>query len=565
MHPKQQLYNLFLAAYVNLHKDLKKEIAFHNGQKAWNEIKQKGQEAIQNEIAQMSTKVKINQPLSSPIQMLWKKQNNSSLLASPVLHAASSLPTTTSASSSPSATSTSLPSTTSTSSLSSTSSETQVATTSSSFATTSSETSRECFKQNSVQNELNAINEQIAALTNLKTTGLWRSENAKELNDLMKKRSKIKQSLNRLKLNQQCQARMRVNRRLRMSRLLDNHPELIQEISSIARPEPGRPNIEDSQPGLLGTILDIANCGVVAADSRRRTDAVQSCLTLDSLKEQLNNRGYELSRTATYYRLLPKCSRSIDGQRHVHTVPVRIRRPENSLHKYHDDTKFAQSSIRDIKQIAYTLGNQAVFYLSQDDKCRIPMGIPAAHKQAPLIMSMKIQIKLPDHDFAVGTKHKLIPSIYGACLINEERVTYSGPTFAAIRSGKHDHSSALGHAKDFDTLIQLPEFEKAALIDGNVKPVVIISVDGGPDENPRYPKTIYAATALFKKYDLDALFVATNAPGRSAFNEVERRMAPLSHELSGLILPHDYYGNHLDESGRTTDPQLELQNFKRAN
>ena len=108
--------------------------------------------------------------------------------------------------------------------------------------------------------------------------------------------------------------------------------------------------------------------------------------------------------------MLPKNYRAIDGQRHVHTVPVRIRRPENSLHKYHNDTKFVQSTIRDLKQIACTLGNETVFYLSQDDKCRIPMGIPAAHKQAPLLMSMKIQIKLPDHDFVVGTKHKLIPS-----------------------------------------------------------------------------------------------------------------------------------------------------------
>ncbi len=80
------------------------------------------------------------------------------------------------------------------------------------------------------------------------------------------------------------------------------------------------------------------------------------------------------------------------------------------MHKYHDDTKFAQSIIRDFKKIPCTLGNEAVFYLSQDDKCRIPIGIPAAHKQAPLIMSMKIQIKLPDHDFVIGTKHKLIPS-----------------------------------------------------------------------------------------------------------------------------------------------------------
>ncbi|CAM4900938.1 unnamed protein product, partial [Rotaria socialis] len=129
--------------------------------------------------------------------------------------------------------------------------------------------------------------------------------------------------------------------------------------------------------------------------------------------------------------------------------------------------------------IAYTLGNEVVFYLSQDDKCRIPLGISAAHKQAPFIMSMKIQIKLPDHDFVIATKHKLIPSVYGACIINDERVSYSGPTFAAIRSGKHDHSSAMAHANDFDTLVQLPKFEIVTLSNGTVKPVVILSVDGG--------------------------------------------------------------------------------------
>ncbi|CAF4527992.1 unnamed protein product [Rotaria sp. Silwood2] len=63
---------------------------------------------------------------------------------------------------------------------------------------------------------------------------------------------------------------------------------------------------------LSGAIVNIANCVVVAADNRRRTDAIQSCLTLDSLKEQLDIRGYQLSRTATYYRLLPKNSRTID-------------------------------------------------------------------------------------------------------------------------------------------------------------------------------------------------------------------------------------------------------------
>lgn len=89
-------------------------------------------------------------------------------------------------------------------------------------------------------------------------------------------------------------------------------------------------------------------------------------------------------------------------------------------------------------------------------------------------------------------------------------------------------------------------------------------MDGGPDENPRYQKVIETAIHHFKKQNFDAVFVATNAPGRSSFNRVERRMAPLSRELAGLILQHDHYGSHLDNSGKTTDAELEKKNFEHA-
>ena len=69
------------------------------------------------------------------------------------------------------------------------------------------------------------------------------------------------------------------------------------------------------------------------------------------------------------------------------------------------------------------------------------------------------------------------------------------------------------------------------------KPVIIVVVDGGPDENPHFMKTISVAIHNFKIMNLDALFVCTNAPKHSAFNRVERRMAPLSRELAGLISP----------------------------
>lgn len=195
----------------------------------------------------------------------------------------------------------------------------------------------------------------------------------------------------------------------------------------------------------------------------------------------------------------------------------------------------------------------------------------AAQKQSPAIMHLEYRILLPDHDWVVAERHKLIPSVYAAMRIDNngmgkpDSVTYSGPTYIAIRSGKHSSSTALTHQLDFNHLLKLEEFKNLALTnDGKVKPVVIFSVDGGPDENPRYPKVISCAIKHFKENDLDAVFIATNAPGRSAFNRVERRMAPLSHCLSGVVLPHDTFGNHLDGKVKTTDCDLEMKNFANA-
>ena len=56
----------------------------------------------------------------------------------------------------------------------------------------------------------------------------------------------------------------------------------------------------------------------------------------------------------------------------------------------------------------------------------------------------------------------------------------------------------------------------------------------------------------------------TYAPGLSAYNYVERRMAPLSKALAGVVLDHDACGIHLDDSGRTIDVELKKENFRVA-
>jgi hypothetical protein len=41
-------------------------------------------------------------------------------------------------------------------------------------------------------------------------------------------------------------------------------------------------------------------------------------------------------------------------------------------------------------------------------------------------------------------------------------------------------------------------------------------------------------------------------------------MAPLSHDLAGLILPYDHFGSHLNDSGVTVNVELEKINFRKA-
>ena len=79
-----------------------------------------------------------------------------------------------------------------------------------------------------------------------------------------------------------------------------------------------------------------------------------------------------------------------------------------------------------------------------------------------------------------------------------------------------------------------------------------------------FSDTIASAIQRFKKHNLDAIFLVTNAPGRSAFNRVERRMAPLSAHLSGVLLNHDTFDNHLNNQGKTVDTDLEKKNFEAA-
>ena len=141
--------------------------------------------------------------------------------------------------------------------------------------------------------------------------------------------------------------------------------------------------------------------------------------TLDDLLSELKNIGFLISRSATYLRLLPGRGNTSEGYQHVQTVPVKLIRPENNLPKKNKDRMFAKSYMDNLINVCKFFGPQSVLFLSNDDKAGVLLGLAAASLQAPILMHMEYEVRLPDHNFLVGSRHVLIPSVYGVCEIKE--------------------------------------------------------------------------------------------------------------------------------------------------
>ena len=123
-------------------------------------------------------------------------------------------------------------------------------------------------------------------------------------------------------------------------------------------PPPGKLPQYDVEE-LIATIVRIAISGS-AAHERRRNEVARSVKTLDDLTDALQEDGFNLSRSGVYLHLLPRYARSKEGKRHVTTAPVKLVRAQNDQHANHEATKFAQSTIHAMEEIAGILGPQQV-------------------------------------------------------------------------------------------------------------------------------------------------------------------------------------------------------------
>ena len=246
--------------------------------------------------------------------------------------------------------------------------------------------------------------------------------------------------------------------------------------------------------------------------------------------------------------------------------PVKLCRASNDKRSKNPDRWLAAKSMEHVEEFASLFRPTVSAFIGQDDKAHVPIGITAANKQAPLLMNVKYEVKLPDHDFVIATRHKLTPTLIELSEIKDppiadgKAVGYSEPTFIQVKSLKHTQSNAPVHIEAFDEVLKTEEMCRMA--DGSTKTILILTRDG--HDGARFPSTRNTLFNIFKEHDLDFPFFACNASGLSVYHFIERRMAPLSAALEGVVLPHDYFGSHLDAPGNTNDVELEKKNFQKS-
>lgn len=120
-----------------------------------------------------------------------------------------------------------------------------------------------------------------------------------------------------------------------------------------------------------------------------------------------------------------------------------------------------------LEELADIFDPDQVTFHPQNNKAKVPIRITTANKQAPLLMHANYKVTLPDNNFVVtAAQHKLIPSVIGDMSIKDklysgEPVTYSGPTYVGIGSGKHTGLSAYHHLQDMKRIRYMETFDSS--------------------------------------------------------------------------------------------------------
>ncbi|EXX60137.1 hypothetical protein RirG_182680 [Rhizophagus irregularis DAOM 197198w] len=118
-----------------------------------------------------------------------------------------------------------------------------------------------------------------------------------------------------------------------------------------------------------------------------------------------------MSRTTLKNYLLPHQSNSIAARAHHHPAWVAVAGVSCTETRDHPDGHYCLASVKYARQFATVFADNSVV-ISQDDKAKIGLGVPAVGQTFHTLQSVHEPVSVADHDFPLGNGQKLVPSVY---------------------------------------------------------------------------------------------------------------------------------------------------------
>ena len=207
----------------------------------------------------------------------------------------------------------------------------------------------------------------------------------------------------------------------------------------------------------------------------------------EALEEKYN---IYLSRQCLSTYLQPRHQNTFAARRHHHPAKVGLASVARTEMKTHVDEHYCLASVKAARTFAEVFANEAII-ISQDDKAKVGLGVPAVGRTFKTIQTVNEPVTVEDHDFPFGSKIKLIPSVY--LIINpgdSSDTLRTGQLSIFIRPEYFIGTSSTTHMADLESIISNEIFSATLKQENKVKPILILFVDGGPDENPKHMKNI---------------------------------------------------------------------------
>ncbi len=216
----------------------------------------------------------------------------------------------------------------------------------------------------------------------------------------------------------------------------------------------------------------------------------------------------------------PKTPRTHAALHYTGRLNVKFMIQQRQFRKEHEDGHYAAALFRYEREYSVRMRDHCNF-VCVDDKHRAKVGEPgypvaAAERGRRVIVARNSTFEVGDHDF---TKFSVVPSVALKVDVPEDvsESWYRGDVVITLKDAAFEPSSPMRHSAE---LVQT--------LRSDLKPILFLYSDGGPDHRVTYINVQIALIALFRRLDLDYLCAARTAPCHSWRNPVERVMSTLN-------------------------------------